>query len=709
MMRAPENSDVRIRAVVWNICGASFDAAAAAVAMLLDGCGTDAVDLVAFGLVEIIDLSAINCVRESFGEGSSELLRRAAGWRALVAETLGAGFALVAERTLVGLALYVFARIVPGNGGEADSADDADPVAPLPAPRWTVSSASTAEVRTGFGAGLLGNKGVVIASLALSAAGDAAGTTATRTICFAHAHMAASLGSLPKRNAEFRRMIDAKVFASDADLAVAVAKVSDANILDAAGCEEDDEVVPNFSCEVCSEKSVADATSPSPTSPIPHPQPLVMAPALTPALGSWPTPVAVDMAVNHTASRPSLRPHDNDACVLDWKFASDGAIHQALRLNVGCMASAASAPVAPSSHIGLVSPSTGNKRKATTSALAFFGSKLSGAKEKAAIGAKAAFGSVQRSKSAVAAATATMMAHVQSGGDGPRAMTRMPSAMLDKAKERASQAAVVGARRAAAAFSTSGPPPTIGILDHELVIFMGDLNYRLHHPPLADGSTAAASSDDEVADNVMEVTDDDRTSHVSGPKDRLKSIIAADLAAIAAGNLDALVARDQLLASRDAGQAFVGFDEAPINFPPTYRYLKGTSAYCHKRRPAWCDRVLWHLRGGGGGVACTRYSAAGDVALSDHRPVVADLVWSPPAPVAAAPPRVDADGVSLRRAAPLREAAAGSSRGDDAAVGYAAAARSRGACPWGMLLSPRLAPAKPPEAVPPEAVPPELE
>ncbi|CAI7868827.1 unnamed protein product, partial [Closterium sp. NIES-54] len=68
---------------------------------------------------------------------------------------------------------------------------------------------------------------------------------------------------------------------------------------------------------------------------------------------------------------------------------------------------------------------------------------------------------------------------------------------------------------------------------------------------------------------------------------------------VAARNLPALLASDQLLREMAGGRAFRGMEEGLIAFPPTYKFDRGTPdplAYDsgEKRRvPAWCDRVLF--------------------------------------------------------------------------------------------------------------------
>ena len=39
-----------------------------------------------------------------------------------------------------------------------------------------------------------------------------------------------------------------------------------------------------------------------------------------------------------------------------------------------------------------------------------------------------------------------------------------------------------------------------------------------------------------------------------------------------------------------------GFQEGQIRFPPTFKFLPGSSAYSEKRVPSWTDRILWKVR-----------------------------------------------------------------------------------------------------------------
>lgn len=119
------------------------------------------------------------------------------------------------------------------------------------------------------------------------------------------------------------------------------------------------------------------------------------------------------------------------------------------------------------------------------------------------------------------------------------------------------------------------------ILDHEICILNGDMNYRI---------------DTMGRDTVLK--------------------------AIHASNLSKLLERDQLLVSRRRNPGFClrAFKECAITFNPTYKYDVGSDTYdtSEKRRaPAWCDRILYR---GTGKIKQTDYRQQ-DLRVSDHRPV----------------------------------------------------------------------------------------
>ncbi|KAH8702016.1 putative inositol polyphosphate phosphatase [Talaromyces proteolyticus] len=123
------------------------------------------------------------------------------------------------------------------------------------------------------------------------------------------------------------------------------------------------------------------------------------------------------------------------------------------------------------------------------------------------------------------------------------------------------------------------------ILDHEICILNGDLNYRI----------------DSMSRNAV-------------------------IDAVRQNNLPKLLERDQLLASKRKNPNFRlrSFNEAPITFAPTYKYDVNSDEYDtseKKRSPAWCDRILYR---GAGRIKQSEYRRH-EVRASDHRPVSASF------------------------------------------------------------------------------------
>ncbi|CAL9045237.1 type I inositol polyphosphate 5-phosphatase 5-like [Musa acuminata AAA Group] len=122
------------------------------------------------------------------------------------------------------------------------------------------------------------------------------------------------------------------------------------------------------------------------------------------------------------------------------------------------------------------------------------------------------------------------------------------------------------------------------ILEHDRILWLGDLNYRI------------ALSYNE-ATTLLEYND-----------------------------WDSLLGRDQLKMEREAGRVFDGWKEGKIYFAPTYKYSYNSDAYAgettkskkKRRTPAWCDRILWY----GEGIEQLQYFR-GESRFSDHRPVCA--------------------------------------------------------------------------------------
>jgi len=124
------------------------------------------------------------------------------------------------------------------------------------------------------------------------------------------------------------------------------------------------------------------------------------------------------------------------------------------------------------------------------------------------------------------------------------------------------------------------------ILDHDRVIWLGDLNYRI----------ALSYSE---AKRLVEAND-----------------------------WGTLFEKDQLKTERESG-VFRGWNEGKILFAPTYKYSWNSDNYAgedvtskkKRRTPAWCDRILWY----GEGIVQLSY-IRGESKFSDHRPVCSAFI-----------------------------------------------------------------------------------
>ena len=185
--------------------------------------------------------------------------------------------------------------------------------------------------------------------------------------------------------------------------------------------------------------------------------------------------------------------------------------------------------------------------------------------------------------------------------------------MLDQ--RNAEYAAIVGAAADASILSLPaalGDDDALDVLAHDVIVWQGDLNYRLGSTKAPEAGLGAFLASFGPAAREAARDGDARDD-------------AAVREALAAGDWAALAARDQLDAAIARGDAFVGFREAPKMFPPTYKLVRGTAEYKANRRPAWCDRVLWKAKRPSDVVACGRYASVATCVLSDHHPVSADL------------------------------------------------------------------------------------
>lgn len=126
------------------------------------------------------------------------------------------------------------------------------------------------------------------------------------------------------------------------------------------------------------------------------------------------------------------------------------------------------------------------------------------------------------------------------------------------------------------------PIPPESIMEHDKIIWLGDLNYRL--------ASGCADTHELLKNNDWK----------------------------------SLLEKDQLRIEKRAGRVFKGWEEGRIYFAPTYKYLTNSDNYVvqistskeRQRTPAWCDRILWK----GEGLKQIWY-VRGESKFSDHRPV----------------------------------------------------------------------------------------
>lgn len=88
---------------------------------------------------------------------------------------------------------------------------------------------------------------------------------------------------------------------------------------------------------------------------------------------------------------------------------------------------------------------------------------------------------------------------------------------------------------------------------------------------------------------------------------------------LAGDELSDRLQKDELLHELRDQHVLYGFEEAPITFAPTYKYVLGTNEYKANRTPSWCDRILY--LGYGGAQDVSVYNAITSVMTSDHKPV----------------------------------------------------------------------------------------
>lgn len=133
------------------------------------------------------------------------------------------------------------------------------------------------------------------------------------------------------------------------------------------------------------------------------------------------------------------------------------------------------------------------------------------------------------------------------------------------------------------------------IFEHDYVFWFGDLNFRLFKH----------ESDENLSQReIRDLIEKDSTRE--------------------------LISCDQLANAMCLGDAFSELVERFPQFPPTFKFEPGTSDYDMKRRPAWCDRILYKnkaktLKNCIMSIEQISYKSHPNYTLSDHKPVTSEF------------------------------------------------------------------------------------
>lgn len=132
------------------------------------------------------------------------------------------------------------------------------------------------------------------------------------------------------------------------------------------------------------------------------------------------------------------------------------------------------------------------------------------------------------------------------------------------------------------------------IYEHDYVFWFGDLNFRLY------GDEATNLSPEEIREKIKRE------------------------------ELGDLLQKDQLSIAMCEGRAFSELVERLPQFPPTFKFEPGTNEYDMKRRPAWCDRILYKaknkiLKNCSLQLEQISYKSHPNYKLSDHKPVSSEF------------------------------------------------------------------------------------
>ena len=182
-------------------------------------------------------------------------------------------------------------------------------------------------------------------------------------------------------------------------------------------------------------------------------------------------------------------------------------------------------------------------------------------------------------------------------------------------------------------------------MDSDFIIVMGDMNYRLDCPQMRES-------------DIREALEPIRSGAVQGREGIPQILLSSDQCAfhpcalfesrawLGMGSRGSrrVRAEGRLTQEKEAGRVFVGFQEEPITFAPTYKYdvetdanggIVGTDRFDtseKQRTPSWTDRVLFRPADGISAVSGS-YKPYTYLQGSDHRPVTLELRVRVPLPL----------------------------------------------------------------------------
>jgi len=137
-------------------------------------------------------------------------------------------------------------------------------------------------------------------------------------------------------------------------------------------------------------------------------------------------------------------------------------------------------------------------------------------------------------------------------------------------------------------------------LEHDLLVLAGDFNSRLSALSDAEGATVAAATAPHAAALTSEAS-----------QELIEQCLVAH--------------GDEATALRQAQRGlWAMLEEAPVSFPPTYKFTQGEDGLDLSKCPAWCDRIFWWARPDRLTAVprAESYRRIDEVLCSDHRAVV---------------------------------------------------------------------------------------